>query len=322
MRGVETGAVTLAGSADLSMAYEVGTPSLESATSSYFDGKMADVFEEFTAAVGAGAQDLVDAAGDWAPGEEGGIWSTDTLGFNEGGLEVRQIADKGSFGGAALYNYALGLTTGEIDGATIDALAAAFGANSALNPGPSNDPVAENQNFVSANYVYRMGLYAEAKQALIDAKAYAVDGACAVERDTAIQRFFETWERGLFARFVLYSNDGSAGVAEATDDDGIAEALNVQSEGIGLAMGFYGLPDPAGGPLRGRARLISDARIAEALSALGVDVNGDLGDATTGRFVADPVGYANAVGEVEDVIADVFDLTPADLESYREPTAG
>lgn len=322
MRGVETGAVALTASADLSAAYEAGTPSLASVTTTYFDGKVDDVFDEFGAAVGAGAQDLVDAAGDWAAGEEGGIWSTDTFAFNEGGLEIRQILDKGLFGGGALYRYAIGLTTGDIDAATIDALAAAFGANSALNPGPSNDPLPDNQNVVSANYVYRMGLYGQAKQALIDAKAYAGDAACTAERDNALQRFFDVWERGLFARFVLYSNDGATGVAEAMDDDALAEALNVQSEGIGLVLGFHALPDPASGPLRGRVRRMTDAQIASVLSALGVDVDGDLGDATIGQFVADPLGYASAVTQVEDVIAEAFDLSPADLESYREPTAG
>jgi len=319
MHGAETGAVTV-DLAGLNSAFEAGTPSLESASSPYLRALVDDAFEEFLAAVGAGAQDLVSAGGDWMPGAEGGIWST-TRAFNEGGLEVRQVVDKGLFGGG-LYNYALGLTTGAIDEATIDSLAAAFGANRGLNPGRNDDAVPENQNLHSANYVYRMGFHADAKQALIAAKAYAADGACTAERDAAIVTFFRSWEQGLFARFVFYSNAGATEVVEATDDDGLAGALHEQAEGLGLALGFHGIENPASGPMSAGARVMTDARIAEALGALGVDVSGDLGEATLGAFVADPLGYATAVRTAEEVIAEAFDLTEADLEKYRAPTDG
>jgi hypothetical protein len=173
MQGAEAGTATVTVDlAALTTAYEAGTPSLKSAASARFDGVIADAFEEFLAAVAAGAQDLVSAGGDWQPGAEGGIWSTSNRAFNEGGIEVRQIVDKGLFGGA-LYNYALGLTTATIDEATIDRLAAAFGANPALNPGRNDDAIVENRNTHSANYIYRMGFFDEAKQALIRAKAFA-----------------------------------------------------------------------------------------------------------------------------------------------------
>jgi hypothetical protein len=321
MRGAETGAVTLTAVTELTAAYEAGAPSLKSVASTSFDGMLGDSFEEFFAAVGAGTQDLVDAGGNWMPGEAGGIWSTSTRAFNEGGLEVRQIVDKGLFGGA-LYAYALGLTTGTIDGARIDAMAAAFGANSAFTPGRNDDAVEANRNFFSANYVYRMGFYAEAKQALIDAKAYAADPECVAERDASIQAFFRVWEQGLFARFVFYSNEGALGISEAVDDDGLAGALHEQAEGLGLALGFHGIADPASGPMSGGARVITDAQIAQAVGALGVDVAADLGAATTSAFVADALGYATAVGTVEDVIAEAFSLSSADLDSYRTPTDG
>jgi hypothetical protein len=305
----------------LTTAYEAGTPSLKSAASASFDGIIADAFEEFLAAVAAGAQDLVSAGGDWQPGAEGGIWSTSNRAFNEGGIEVRQIVDKGLFGGA-LYNYALGLTTGTINEATIDALAAAFGANPALNPGRNDDAVVENRNTQSANYVYRMGFFAEAKQALIEAKAFAADDACTTGRDASIQTFFRTWEQGLLARFVFYSNAGVTEITEAMDDEGLAGGLHEQAEGLGLAMGFLGIANPTSGPMSAGARVMTDDHITTALSALGVNVTGDLGAATLGGFVANSFGYTTAVGTVEDVVADVFNLTEADLESYRAPTDG
>jgi hypothetical protein len=320
MRGAETGAVTV-DLASLNTAYETGTPSLKSITPTHLVGVIGDAFEEFVAAVGAGTQDLVGAGGNWEPGAQGGIWSTNTRAFNEGGIEIRMIVNMGLFGGA-LYSYALEQTVGAINEGTIDTLAAAFGANSALNPGRSNDAVEANQNTLSANYVYQMGFYARAKQALIAAKAYAVSDACTAERDTAIRTFFGAWEQGLFARFAFYSNTGAAGLAKATDDEAIAGGLHQQAEGLGLALGFYGVPTPSGGPMSTSARSMTDERIAQALGALGVNAKGDLGDATFGKFVSDPLGYANAVKDVEAVIADAFGLTKTDLESYRAPKDG
>jgi hypothetical protein len=67
---------------------------------------------------------------------------------------------------------------------------------------------------------------------------------------------------------------------------------------------------------------MTDARIAEALNHLGVDPTADLGDATLGGFVADSFGYGAAVLAVEQVIAEVFDLSEDDLAKYRTPADG
>src|SRR5690606_13568520 len=96
-------------------------------------------------------------------------------------------------------------------------------------------------------------------------------------------------------------------------------ALHQQAEGIGLAWGFYGVPDPQTGPLAGAGRLMRDENIAAALAPLGIDVDGAPGDATFADFVSDPEGYAEAVEEIESVIADVFGLTATDLNAFRNP---
>jgi hypothetical protein len=321
MRGAETGTVNLS-VPDLTAAYEAGTPSLKSATSTFFNGVVTDAFEEFVEATGAGAQSLVDSGGNWTPGAEGGIWTTNTRAFNEGGLEIRQVLDKALFGGAALYNYAVGLTTGSISEATIDAIAAAFGTNPNLNPGRSSDAVVENRNFHSANYLYQMGLYAEARQALIDAKAYAADERCTEHRDSALKTFFQTWEKGLFVRYLFYANKAATGMATATTDDLRGTALHDLAEGLGLAFGFSGVPAPTSGPLAGTGRKMTDARIATVLEAVGVNVTADLGDATTGEFVSNAAGLATGTTALENVIVEAFGLTQEELTKYRNATDG
>lgn len=320
LRGAETGAVAVT-RADLDAVYGAGTPSLAGVSSPYLSGLVGDAFDELLAATAAGPRELVDATGQWSPGPHGGVWSTRTRAYNEGGIEVRMIVNMGLFG-AGFYNYAVGLTTGTIDEATVDALAAAFGANPGLNPGRSDDAVAANQNRNSANYVYRMGLYGRARQALIAAKAYAASPGCVAERDLAIRSFFRAWEQGLIARFVYYSNAGAKGVANATTPEALATALHEQAEGIGLAIGFYQLPAAAAGPMQGVARGMTDELIANALGVLRVNVAGSLGTAALGSFVADPLAYAAAVRAAEAVVALAFGLGEAELASYRMPTDG
>ena len=326
MRGMERGAVAVGDGSANTAAFEAGSPSLSDITTSGFMPIAVDAFAEFVTAAGAGDQDLVDDGGNWAPGAAGGIWSMNDRAINEGGLELRQIIDKALFAGGAFYAYALGLTAGTIDAATIDALAAAYGANPTLSPGLSSDPEA-TRNLHTANYAYQMGFFADARQALIDAKAYAADAECTAERDAALVTFFRGWEQSMYARFVFYANEASLGVVTATtttppDDEALAAALHELSEGLGLALGFYGLESPTAGPLSGAGRTITDAQIVEALGHLGVNPIESLGNATVGAWVQDSFNFQQAVIQVENVIVDVYDLTQANIDAYRTPTAG
>ena len=67
---------------------------------------------------------------------------------------------------------------------------------------------------------------------------------------------------------------------------------------------------------------MTDARIATALDAMGIDVDGDLGDATTGNFVFDLPAFTAGVDSLETVISEAYGLSATDLASYRAPTDG
>lgn len=312
MRGAETGAVTVDAVDDLTGPFGAGDPSLESVTTSFFRGVIADVFEEFVEVVAAGPQDLVDESGAFVPGAAGGIFGSDDRGINEGGIEVRQLVDKGLFGGAALYSYALGLTEGDIEPASVEAIGAAWGTNAALDPDLRTD---------SANYSHAMGYHAPMVESLVAAHAYAADEACVAERDEAIRTFFRTWELSMFARFVYYANVAAVGLAAVGADDDVAGALHELSEGLGLALGFRGVATPSSGPLAGGGRVVTDAQIDAMMDALGVRPD-DLGASTTGEYVADPTSLGDAVLEVESIAAEALDLEPAEVEAWRSPTAG
>lgn len=295
---------------DLTSLYEAGNPSLASVTAAGFDAIVQDSFVDFVALALAGEQDLVDDDSNWTPGDDGGIFGT--RGINAGGIEVRQIVDKGLFGGGALYAHALTLTEGTITEATIDALAAAWGSNATLDPEMRTD---------SANYSFGMGFHGEIAGHLTDAKAYAADANCEAERDEAIVSFFRAWEQALIARTIFYSNAGSQALSAALDDAAIADALHELGEGFGLTVGFYGLADAASGPLAGAGRVITDADIEEMMPALGVDL-ADLSASSTGPFVEDRPALESGVIDFEATATDVYGLSDADLAAYRAPSEG
>ena len=304
--------------ADLTALYEGGDPSFASSVTARYDAIMDDAFADFVALVAASAQDLIDDAGVWTPGEAGGLAGSSPRGINAGGLEIRQIADKGLFGGAGLYAHALTLTEGEITPATIDALAAAWGGNEALGTG-------DGELTDSANYSFEMGFHATMAGALAAARSYAADEACATERDEAIVTFFRAWEQSMVARTIYYANASAALIAGAAkgpagDEDKI-DALHELSEGIGLTFGFLGLPDPAAGPLSGAGRLLGDDDVEAMMTALGVDI-ADLSASTTGIFVEEVALLTTGIAAFEAAAIEVFGLSADDIASYRTPTPG
>jgi len=309
MRGAEQGMVTVDDVADLTAIYE-GTPSLAGITSDSLDGIINDAFAEFVAVLQAGQVDLVDDQGAWTPGASGGIFGMRAAGINAGGIELRQIVDKGLYG--SFYVHAVRLTEGQITEATIDALAAAWGVPADLGTMMLAD---------SANYAFQMGLHAETAKALTDAKAYAADDKCTMQRDAAIESFFRLWEQALFARTIFYANAAATELAAPTGDDSIADALHELAEGLGLALALYGAPNPTRGPLAGSARVATDAQIQAMMTALGVRID-DLNASTTGQFVPNPTGLQTGVTEVEADVMEIFGLSQAEIQSYRMPTEG
>jgi len=312
MRGAEQETMTVDDIADLTALFEAGDPSLGGVVTAGYAPVVEDVFADFVALALAGVQDLVDDENQWTPGESGGLFGDDTRGLNTGGLEVRQLVDKGVFAGAGMYAYALGLTEGPIGESTIDALAGAWG---------SNETLATDEPTDSANYSFAMGFHAEIAEALTRARAFAADDACAAERDAALVTFFRAWEQSMVARTVYYGNLAAGLVAAAATDTERANALHELSEGIGLTLGFHGLQDPASGPLAGAGRVLTDADVEAIAAALGVDL-ADLGASTTGEFLEDPAALQIGVESVEATVIEVFDLTPADILTYRAPTEG
>lgn len=311
MRGAETGAVMITDVADLTAVWD-GTPSLAAVANPGFAPIVDDAFAEFVDVIAAGDNDLIDAMNNWDPGPAGGIWGDSDRGINEGGLEVRQLVDKGGYSGGVNYAYAVSLTEGDITPATIDAIAAIWGNNAVLDTKDLTD---------GANYSYQMGFHGDMAAALADAKAYAADEACEAELEAALVTFFNNWEQSMAARLVFYGNRAEGKLVTAMTDSDFADVLHDLAEGIGVLAGFYGLPDPASGPLSDGARIVTDADIEAAMAAFGVDLT-DLGLSTTGLFVESLPNLEAANTAAEMVVMDVYGVDAAGIVSYIMPTPG
>ncbi len=309
MREAEQGTRAVDEVSDLTPLLATGTPSINAVITPAFSAVVDDVLPVFVDVIVAGAQDLVDDGdGSFVGGDAGGIFGTSLRGIHAGGVEVRQILDKGLFGGGALYPWALSLTEGTITADTIDAIAAAWGADATLT--------AEGTLTDSASYANGVGLFASVADPLIAAKAYAGDPDCEVERDEALVEAFRAWELGLVARYVYYANGAATRMANATSENDVAEAIHGVSEGQGLAAGLIGVPDPADGPLAGNAVLASDVQLAGFLDDLGLALD-DLEAATTGDLCADPTALAAATTALEGHVKAAYGLTDEQIASYR-----
>ncbi len=311
MRETEQGTRAL-DTAALAQAFQSGTPSLQEITSPQFQPIATDATTEFVELAQVGPVDLVDASGAWAPGAQGGIFGSSSRGINEGGIEVRQIVDKGLFAGGGFYRYAARLTAGEITPATVEAIAAIFGTGAELSTTELTD---------SATYANSTGFFDEVSGGLTAAHAHAGDDACSMEGDEALVAAFRSWELAMFSRFVFYANEAHAAVAAGVTDDNVATASHELSEGLGLVLGFYGLDAPASGPLASGVRVVSDADIERMMTALGVNI-GDLGMSTTGQLLVDPTALESGVREVEAAVAAAFGLSAAEVEAFRTEVAG
>ena len=310
MRGAEQGTVVL-NRAQLDALYNAGTVSIADVATPAYDDVVDQTFDEFLAAITAGPDDPINSSGLWTPGPNGGIYGASMRTLNAGGIEIRQLVDKGLYTGGGLYNYAVSLTAGTITPATIDAIAAAWGSNENLDPaGALTD---------SANYSNQMQFFDEIAAALIDAKAYAADSDCTEERDEALVRAFRNWEQSMVARTVYYANVMKTELETGTTDDDLINGLHELGEGLGLTFGFRGIIDPVSGPLAGDATVIDNADIDLITTALGLN-QADFNASISGLYIEDADDFAEAVAEMEDVVAGVYDLTEAEIAAYRAPT--
>lgn len=291
---------------ELDALYLAGNPSLAAVSTGYYEGLM---YGE-----GGFLYELAKASGGtYVPGPPEG--NGGTLGgylFDENGLELEQLVEKGQFG-AVCYKHATDLLQGTVTAQTVDQLVAIFGAN----PSFPNTPTAANTpspDQFMANYAARrdkndgQGLYSQMRNAFIKLQAAVKAGSLYdAEKQEAIDALTLAWEKINAATAINYCHT-TISMLSATNpsDDEIGSALHAYSEAVGFVHGWKTIPAPY--------KRISDTEIDEILVLFNAPADGT---ATSYRFATDPVNELPKLQEVIDKLQDLYNFTDQDIEDFR-----
>jgi hypothetical protein len=298
--------VTVQASA-LNTLYTTGSPSLKSRSTAYFAGLM-------EGNNGIMNQLALSSGGTYVPGPPTGQGGT--FGgylFDENGLELEQLLEKGNFG-AILYHHALSLRNGSLTPATSDKLVAIFGATPSFSNSGSNNVAASVRDRAMANYAARRdkndgnGFYTRMKTAFITLQAALKAGsAYNKERDEALNTIFDIWEKVNAATVINYCHSVITTMsATSTTEAQRASALHANAEAIGFLHGWRQLP--------ANGRRITDAQIDALLVQLNAPYNGT---PTSYLFITEPATQLPKLQQVIAQLKTIYSFTDAEINDFR-----
>jgi hypothetical protein len=288
--------------------FTTASPSLKSLNTAYYAGKLdgnAGWLVEIEKASGGTYTPSALIAGNG--GTFGGYL------FDENGIEIEQLIEKGQFG-AVHYNHATTLLSGNITPETVDQLVAIFGAN----PTFPNTPTASKTptpDLYMANYAARRdkndgsGYYTQMKNAFLKLQAAVKAGNdYAKERDEAVAAIKLTWEKINAATIINYCYSViSTMSATAPTDTQKGAALHAHNECIGFAHGWRTIAQVH--------KKITDTQIDEVLELLNAPVSGT---PTPYSFITDPVNQLPRLTQIIAKLKGIYGFTDAEIEDFKK----
>ncbi|GAB4493795.1 MAG: hypothetical protein OHK0019_18550 [Saprospiraceae bacterium] len=293
--------------ATLSSLYNAGNPSLKTISTTYYAGRLdgaGNWLDEMAKASGLG----------YTPGSP--VGQGGTFGgylFDENGLEIEQLLEKGLFG-AALYNHAVALMQGDLTPATADQLVRIFGAHPDFPNTPTAAKAANPDKFM-ANYAARRdkndgtGLYFQMKNAFIKLQAALKAGnEYNEERDEALAAIQETWEKINAATVINYCHSVISTMSATNPTDAQkAGALHAYGECVGFIHGWRTIPQ--------EFKKLSDPEIDELLVLLNAPYNGT---PTSYKFVTDPLNELPKLTQVINKLKAKFGFSDQEIEDFKK----
>lgn len=290
--------------------FNAGNPSLANTITPYYKGRLEGTggwFDELAKASGQGSYTPAPPTG------QGGV-----LGgylFDENGLEIEQLIEKGQFG-ATLYKHALDLiNAGNFTEATADQLVAIFGATPNFSNSGSNNVPANVRDRFAANYAARRSdindnnsLYVQIKKQFIKLQAAIKAGtAYNKERDDAIAEIKLLWEKAIAATAINYCHSVIATLSQTNPTDAQkGSALHALGEAIGFIHGFRTIPQ--------NHKKITDAQIDEILTLFNAPYNAT---PTCYLFVTDAVNQLPKLQQAISKLQNIYGFTNAEIESFK-----
>ena len=291
----------------LNLIFNSGNPSLKSLNTSYFAGRLEGS--------GGWMDELAKASGNvYSPGSNitgnGGAFGGYL--FDENGLELEQLLEKGQLG-SVLYTHALTLLEGEITPVTVDRVIAIFGAHPTFPNTPSSSKTAFPDRFM-ANYAARRdkndgnGLYTQLKSEFIRLKAAVEAGSDFNEdRDNAIRKIKSLWEKVNAATIINYCHTTIRTLSETNPTDAaIANALHAYAEGVGFIHGWRTIPSSD--------KIITDAEIDDILELFNAPYDGI---PESYKFVTEPVTQLPRLTQIISKLQDIYQFSDQDIEDFK-----
>jgi hypothetical protein len=291
----------------LSGLYNTGNPSLKSITTSYYAGRLdgtGNWLDEMAKASGTGYTPGVTAG-------QGGTFGGYL--FDENGLEIEQLLEKGLFG-AALYNHAVTLMQGTITPATADQLVRIYGAHPDFPNTPTAAKAANPDKFM-ANYAARRdkndgtGLYFQMKNGFLQLQAAVKAGEdYNEERDEAIATIQLTWEKINAATIINYCHSVISIMSNTTvSDTDKGRALHAYGECVGFTHGWRTIPQDY--------KRITDAEIDNILVLLNAPYNGT---PTSYKFITEPVNELPKLTQIITLLKAKYGFTDQEIEDFKK----
>jgi hypothetical protein len=289
--------------------FRAGSPALSAEITPYFKNKLegdGGWFDELAKS----------SSTTWTPqapngSSQGGVYGGYL--FDEYGLEIEQLVEKGQFN-ATLYNHAVGLMAGEISLQTADQLVAIFGAKPAFANSGSGNVATENRDRAMANYGARRdkndghGMYSQIKTAFITLQAAVRAGEnYREEQEEALQNIQLLWEKINAATVINYCHTPISLLSETNpSEQQVGAALHAIAEGIGFIHGLKTI-DP-------QYRRISDAQIDQMLVLFNAPANGV---ASVYKFATDPASELPKLLQAIAELKAIYSFSDQEIEDFK-----
>jgi hypothetical protein len=286
--------------------FVIGNPSLYAITTPYYRSQIDGA--------GSWLDELAKASGGaYTPGApaggQGGVYGSYL--FDENGLELEQMVEKGLFG-AALYNHALALTQDGITLAEVDQMASVFGAPPSF-PNTNNAASTPTPDKFLAGYAARRdkndgnGLYTAIRDNFIKLQAAVKAGDnYKQEQEEALAAILENWEKANAATIINYCHSVISALSATNPTDGQKSgALHSCSEAVGFINGWRTIAQ----------KTITDAEIDEILTLFNAPL---LETPALYKFATDPVNELPKLTQAIDKLKAIYGFSTQDIEDFRK----
>jgi hypothetical protein len=288
--------------------YKAGNPSLEAVTTTYYNGRILGV--------GGWLDELAKASGGttYTPGTPEGQGGT--LGgylFDENGLELEQLVEKGLFG-AALYHHATTLLSASMTLENVDQVLATYGATPAFANSGTSNVAAEVRDRFMAVYAARRdrndgnGMYTQIQNAFLKLQAATKAGEeYQTEKLEAIADLKLLWEKVNAATIINYCHTtiNRLSATNPTNED-LGAGLHAYGEAVGFIHGWRTIPQ--------EHKLITDAQIDAILVLLNAPYNAT---PTSYRFATDPVNELPKLEQLIQQLQALYGFSNQEIEDFR-----